>query len=161
VTAVAGWEAEHGAMHVAARPASLGDVKFLCLAYYDVQAFEGMPGDRLQEIVSQCPPLDARLRESGHLLSLASLGEVAGSVCVRPRGGKPIVTDGPFMETNEQIGSFFLIEAADMAEAVRIASMHPAATLGDELGWGIEIRPVRFFLEPGALSAEPRGPIGS
>ena len=54
------------------------------------------------------------------------------------------------METKEQIGSFFLIEAADMQEAVRIASLHPAALLGEELGWGIEIRPVKFFLEPGA-----------
>ena len=123
-------------------------MKFLCLAYYDQQAFGAMPPDQLRAITSQCPPHDAELRESGHLLSLASLAEVRGSVSVRPRGGKPTVTDGPFMETKEQIGSFFLIEAASLADAVRVASMHPAALLGETLGWGIEIRPVDLWLEP-------------
>jgi hypothetical protein len=123
-------------------------MKFLCLAYYDVVAFDAMPPEELQAIVGQCPPHDAALRESGNLLSLASLGEPRASVSVRPRGGKPIVTDGPFMETNEQIGSFFLIEAEDLAEAIRIASKHPAARLGEEVGWGIELRPVDFFVEP-------------
>lgn len=125
-------------------------MKFLCLAYYDVEAYRAMPRDQLSAVVSQCPPHDAELRESGNLLSLASLGEIRASVSVRPRGGKPTVTDGPFMETNEQIGSFFLIEADGIAEAIRIASKHPAARLGEELGWGIEIRPVDFFVEPGA-----------
>jgi len=123
-------------------------MKFLCLAYYDVEAFAAMSPDQRTALVRQCPPHDAALRDSGHLLGLASLGEVRASVSVRPRGGKPMVTDGPFMETNEQIGSFFLIEANDMAEAVAIASRHPAALLGAEVGWGIEVRPVDFYMEP-------------
>lgn len=123
-------------------------MKFLCLAYYDLEAFDATPGEELRAIVTQCPPHDAELRESGHLLSLASLAGVRASVSLRPRGGKPTVTDGPFMETKEQIGSFFLIEAADMAEAIRIASLHPAALLGEKIGWGIEIRPVDVLIEP-------------
>ena len=51
------------------------------------------------------------------------------------------------METKEQIGSFFMIEAADMTDAVRIASLHPAAQLGEQVGWGLEIRPVRHCVE--------------
>ena len=123
-------------------------MKFLVLAYYDVERFAALSPDEVQATVSQCPPHDAALRDSGNLLTIASLGELRATVSVRPRGGKPTVTDGPFMETNEQIGSFFLIEAADMADAVRIASLHPAAHLGEQVGWGLEIRPVDFFAEP-------------
>jgi hypothetical protein len=121
--------------------------KFLVLAYYDPRAFEAMSADERKALVGQCPPHDAALRDSGSLLEIASLGEVRASVSVRPRGGKPTVTDGPFMETNEQIGSFFMIEAADMAEAVRLASLHPAANLGEQAGWGLEVRPVTFCAE--------------
>jgi hypothetical protein len=120
-------------------------MKYLCLAYYDVEAYAAMPRDQLSAIVSQCPAHDAALRESGNLLSIASLGEPRASISMRPRGGKPVVTDGPFMETKEQLGSFFLIEAADLKEATRIAALHPAAQLGEKLGWGIEIRPVDFY----------------
>jgi len=68
-------------------------MKFLCLAYYDVEKFYAKPPDELRAITSQCPPHDAALRESGSLLSLASLGEVRASVTVRVRGGKPTVTE--------------------------------------------------------------------
>ncbi len=120
-------------------------MKFLVLAYYEPAAFEAMTPEAKQALVSQCPPHDAALRDTGSLLTIASLGEIRASVTVRPKNGKPVVTDGPYMETKEQLGSFFLIEAADMAEAVRIASLHPAAQLGDNAGWGLEIRPIRYF----------------
>jgi hypothetical protein len=61
---------------------------------------------------------------------------------VRARDGKPVVTDGPFVETRDVVASFLLIEARDLNDAIRIASLHPAANLGEELGWGIEIRPL-------------------
>lgn len=131
-------------------------MKFLVLAYYEPQAFHALTDDERKALVSQCPPRDAALRESGHLLTIASLGEVRASVSVRPRGGKPTVTDGPYMETKEQIGSFFLIEAADLDEAVRIASLHPAAHLGEGVGWGIEVRPVNFFSDLSNPGGPPR-----
>ncbi len=62
-----------------------------------------------------------------------------------PRGGKPQVTDGPYAEARELVGGFFIIEAADKEEAVRVASLHPAATLGESLGWGIEVHPISFL----------------
>ena len=61
---------------------------------------------------------------------------------LRPRGGKVSVTDGPYAETREQLGSYFLIEARDLDEAIRVASKHPAAQLNEHLGWGVEIRPI-------------------
>lgn len=122
-------------------------MKYLCLAYYDVPKFEALSDAERTAIVSQCPPLDAKLRATGSLLAQASLGEPTKSV--RPRKGKISVTDGPFIETNEQVGGFFLIEANDIDEAIRIASNHPAAHLGEEVGWGIEIRPMEGYVEIG------------
>ena len=53
-----------------------------------------------------------------------------------------MVSDGPFVETKERVGGLFLIEARDLNDAIRVASLHPAAHLGEQLGWGIEIRPI-------------------
>jgi hypothetical protein len=95
--------------------------------------------------VSQCRRYDEALRESGHLIVQASLGSPSASTTVRPRNGKPSVTDGPFIETKEQVGGFFLIEARDLNEAIRVAAKHPAANLGEQVGWGIEVRPIEGY----------------
>ena len=118
--------------------------QFLVLAYYDEKAYEALPKPELKAIVSQCPAHDERLRKSGHLLNVASLDSPRKAVTVRPRNGKPEVIDGPFIETKEQVGSYFLIEAKDLDEAVRVASLHPAAHLGEAMGWGIEVRAIDF-----------------
>jgi hypothetical protein len=55
------------------------------------------------------------------------------------------VTDGPYAEARELVGGFFIIEAADRDEAVWVASLHPAATLGERVWWGIEVHPIGFF----------------
>jgi hypothetical protein len=120
-------------------------MKYLCLAYYDERKFEALPEADLKALVSQCPPLDAALRASGHLVVQASLGSARASASIRPGAGKSFVTDGPFAETKEQIGGFFIIEARDKDDALRIASMHPAAQIGGHVGWGIEVRPIDAF----------------
>lgn len=122
-------------------------MKFLCLAYYDVDKFNALSKDELEALVSKCPAYDARLRESGHLLLSASLGEPKDTINIRPKSGKPTYTDGPFTETKELIGGFFMIEAADIDEAKRVASNHPAAHLGETVGWGVEVRPIGFYLD--------------
>jgi hypothetical protein len=58
------------------------------------------------------------------------------------------VTDGPFIETKEQVGSFFIVEADNIDEAVEIASKHPAALLGEQYGWGIEVRRIEHDESP-------------
>jgi len=120
-------------------------MKYLCLAYYDENKFEGLPKTELDALVSQCPPYDAALRKSGQLVVSASLDSARAGKALRPRKGKISVTDGPFTETKEQIGGFFIIEARDLDEAVRVASNHPAAHLGEQVGWGIEVRPIEMF----------------
>jgi hypothetical protein len=123
-------------------------MKFLCLGYYDEKKFDAMPKDEIDAIVRQCHTHDEALRNSGHLLMVASLAPPKASTSLRPRSGKPSVTDGPFAETKEQIGAFFIIEARDLDEATRLASLHPAAQLGEAVGWGVEVRAIDYFLQP-------------
>jgi len=125
-------------------------MKYLCLAYYEPEKMGAMAPAELKAMVSQCPPRDAQLKASGHLRVSASLGGPESVISVRPTGDQPRVTDGPFTESKELVGGFFIIEAADRDEAVRIASLHPAATLGQQAGWGIELHPIGMYLEPGA-----------
>ena len=126
-------------------------MKFLCLAYYDPAATAALPEEELASIVRQCPPLDEALRATGRLVAQASLGEPGSTRVIRTRRSRKLhVTDGPFTESKELVGGFFIIEAADMDDAVRIASLHPAAQLGDETGWAVEVWPIERFMEYGA-----------
>jgi hypothetical protein len=120
-------------------------VKYLCLAYYDEKAFEALPKAEFDAIVSKCPAYDDRLRKSGRLVVQALLGSPRATTVLRPKNGKPLVTDGPFVETKEQVGGFFIIEAADLDEAIRVAANHPAANLGEQVGWAVEIRPIEGY----------------
>ena len=122
-------------------------MKYLCLGYYDEKKFDALPKAERDAIVSQCPAYDAALRKSGRLIVVASLESPRAGKALRPRKGKVSATDGPFTETKEQIGSFFIIEAQDLDEAVRVASNHPAAHLGEQVGWGLEVRPIGMFEE--------------
>lgn len=120
-------------------------MKFLCLAYYDPVKFTAMSPAEVQALVSQCPAKDAALRKTGKLVLSASLGGADAAVSLRPRGGRTRVTDGPYAEAKEVAGGFFIVEAADKDEAIALASLHPAATLGEHVGWGIEVHPIGFF----------------
>ncbi len=119
-------------------------MRFLCLAYYDAKKMAALSPAELNALVSQCPAHDETLQKTGRVLTQESLDDLPLSRTIRPKGGKPFVTDGPFAETKEQVGGFFMIEAQDMEEAVMIASKHPAAYLGEQVGWGIEVRPIGF-----------------
>ncbi len=117
-------------------------MKFLCLAYYTPDKFAAMPPAAVRALVSQCPAHDAALRASGKLVMQASLGEPETARTILPQGGKPSFTDGPYVETKEQVGGFFIVDADDMDEALRIASLHPASRIGEEAGWCVEVRPI-------------------
>jgi hypothetical protein len=123
-------------------------MKFLCLAYYDEKKFEALPKDEVDALVRNCQAHDEALHQSGHLIVVASLGPTHATKSVTPKQGKALVTDGPFAETKEQIGAFFIIEARDLDEATEVASLHPAARLGENVGWAIEVRPIDYFEQP-------------
>ena len=115
-------------------------MKYLCLAYGDREKVQALSKEDFEALRAKCGVYDEELRKSGHFVESRSLEWDA--MTLRPRGGKTVTTDGPFAETKEQIGGLVVIEARDLNEAVRVASMHPAAHLGEHLGWGIEIRPI-------------------
>lgn len=121
-------------------------MKYLGLAYYNPDKFAAMTPDDVQALVSQCPPMDEKMRATGKVLVSASLSESRHWMTLRPRGGKPQISDGPYTEAKEMVGGLFIIEAESRDEAMRLAAMHPAASLGEAGGWGIELIPMDFYL---------------
>lgn len=106
-------------------------MKYLCLVYLDEERLAELPDE-------DCVDYDAAIRESGHCVASEALESVQTATTVRQRNGKLSITDGPFAETKEQLAGFYLIEAMDLNEAIRIASNIPPARVGS-----IEIRPIR------------------
>lgn len=123
-------------------------MKYLGLAYFTPEKFAALPPDDVKAIVSQCPALDEKMRATGKVLVSASLGDLENWRTLRPRNGKTQVTDGPYTESKEVVGGLFIIEADDHDEALRIASMHPAAQIGEEGEWAVELIPLELYLEP-------------
>ena len=113
-------------------------MKYLCMVLVDEKKLHALSESELQTLDDASLAFDDTLRKKGHLLAAQALESVSTATIVRVRGGKVSVTDGPFAETNEQIGGFLLIEAQDLNEAIQLASKVPAIQLG-----GIEIRPIK------------------
>lgn len=123
-------------------------MRYLGLAFYDPARFAELPPAELQALVSQCPARDEAMRATGKVLVSASLGGAGQVMSLRPRGGQPKISDGPYTEAKELVGGLFIIEADSREEALRLAAMHPAAVLGEAVGWGIELHPIGMWLEP-------------
>lgn len=115
-------------------------MKYLILAYGNQERMQALTKQEFEALVRRCQEYDAELRNSGHYVSGHSLEW--GVTTIRSRDGKVVTTDGPFVETKEQVGGVVFIEARDLNEAIRVAALHPAAHLGEELGWGLEVRPI-------------------
>jgi len=112
-------------------------MKFLCLVYYDEKTLEAMPADEFKVFSDEHVVLDNELRESGRSIAAEALQPIQTARTVRVRNGKVSTTDGPFAETKEQLGGFYLLEAPSIDEAVEAAARIPSARLGS-----IEVRPV-------------------
>jgi hypothetical protein len=123
-------------------------MKYLGLAYFTPDRFAAMAPAEVKNLVSQCPPLDEKMRATGKVLVSASLGDLDSWRTLRPRSGRTQVTDGPYTVSKEVVGGLFIIDADSREEALRIAAMHPAATLGEEAGWAVELIPMDFYLAP-------------
>ena len=113
-------------------------MKYLCLVYMQEKDLNAVPD-------SDCMAFGESLRSSGRYLAAEALQPVETATTVRVRADKASVTDGPFAETKEQLAGFYLIEAQDLDEAIRVAADIPPARAGAA---SIEVRPVRQ-LEPG------------
>lgn len=118
-------------------------MKYLCLGYLDMNAFDAIPEAERDAIMTQCFAQCKPFRATGKVLLEEGLEHFTKAKSIRPKRGRPSVTDGPFIETKEQLGSVFIVEADSIDEAVEIASLHPAAIYGEEYGFGIEVRPIQ------------------
>jgi len=119
---------------------------YVGLAYFTPDKFAALAPEDVKALVSQCPALDEKMRATGKLLVSASLGDLEHWRTLLPQGGKTRVIDGPYTESKEVVGGLFIIEADSHDEALRIAAMHPAATLGEAGGWAVELIPLDFYL---------------
>ena len=125
-------------------------MKYLGLGYYAPEQFDRLSPAEQAAVGATCKPYDEKLYATGKVFAVASLGGPRVAT-IRPRNGRSHVTDGPFAEAKEIVGSFFIVEADDFDEAVRLASMHPAAIVGEELGFAVEVRPIDYYVEtPGS-----------
>src|SRR5262245_13167602 len=113
-------------------------MKYLCLIHRDDHVIDSMSKSEIGELIEEHLAYDDEIRKSGHFILAEALENAQDSTIVKVRNGKMIVTDGPFAETKEQLGGFFLIEARDLNEAIHVASKIPSARLGS-----VEIRAVR------------------
>ena len=113
-------------------------MRFLFTIYVDERELEAMSTESRQRLVDAALDYTDELRKSGHFIASNALQPVRTARTIRVRGGTVATTDGPFAETKEQLGGFFLIEARDMDEACAIASRFPPLRVGT-----VEVRPVR------------------
>lgn len=115
-------------------------MNYLLMAYGDEKKCNALTPEEWKDLAARCQAYDEELKKTGRVVASGSLGW--GSTAMRLNAGKLNVTDGPFIEANEVVGGFVIIEARDLNEAIQIASLHPAARTGENLGWGIELRPM-------------------
>jgi hypothetical protein len=112
-------------------------MKYLLLVHHDEEAFRKRSELERSALLQESVQLANELHANGQYLSAAPLHPTSETRCVKAGNGKPLITDGPFAETREQIGGYFLIEAKDLEEAVGIAARIPGARIGT-----VEVRPV-------------------
>ena len=105
-------------------------MRYMLLVHHDEVSFAQRPEDERHGMLRESVQLANQLHATGQYLNAAPLHPSAETACVQVRDGKRLVTDGPFAETREQIGGYFLVEARDVNEAIEIAARIPGARIG-------------------------------
>ena len=117
---------------------------YLLLIYDEEKKWEDMPQEQAGKMFAEYGAFTTDIKASGHFKAGEALKPVATATTVRVRDGKRLTTDGPFAETREQLGGFYMIEAKDLDEALAIAERIPSARIGS-----IEVRPILEYPAPG------------
>jgi hypothetical protein len=118
-------------------------MKYLLLCCIEERKFEAMSEHECESFMEALAAYCDQLQKAGHLIAAEPLESVEQAVTIRSTSGKVSITDGPFAETKEQIGGFFLINARDLNEAIQLASKFPSMHLGS-----MEVRPVMQLNQP-------------
>lgn len=112
-------------------------MKYLCLIYDDESSWPKMSKAESDSMMGEYYHFTEDIRKSGHYLGGNALQPTTTATTVRVRNGKLSTTDGPFAETKEQLGGYYLIEAKDLNDAVQVAARIPASRAGS-----VEVRPI-------------------
>lgn len=113
-------------------------MRYLCLIYFDEKNLNALSKDERDALSEESYAYCDVLRQNGQFIAAEPLQPVHTATTLRVRAGKVSTTDGPFAETKEQLGGFFMIDVSDLNDAIRVASRIPAARLGC-----IEVRPIK------------------
>jgi hypothetical protein len=127
-------------------------MKYLCLIYENEKGWETMPPADSEAIMNEYFTFTADIQKNGKLVASEALQPTQTATTVRVRNGKISTTDGPFAETKEQLGGFYLIEAIDLNDAIQVAARIPSARSG-----AVEVRPVVDFSAEVAKREEAAG----
>jgi hypothetical protein len=112
-------------------------MKYLCLIYADESIVQRMSKAEADSMIAEYVAFTETMRKSGTFVGGNRLQRVEAATTVRLRDGKLSTTDGPFAETKEQLGGYYLVEARDLNDAIQVASRIPGARIGS-----IEVRPI-------------------
>lgn len=115
-------------------------MKYLCLIYDDESKWGTMPQAEAEAMMGEYFAFTEGIKQSGHYIGGEALQPTQTATSVRVRSGKISTTDGPFAETKEQLGGYYLINAKDLNDAIQVASKIPSSRIGT-----IEIRPIQEF----------------
>lgn len=112
-------------------------MKYLCLIYEDESLWHTMPKAEAEKVYGEYFTFTDGIKKSGHYIGGNPLQPTNTATTVRVRNGKVSTTDGPFAETKEQLGGYYLVEAKDLNDAIHVAARIPGARIGS-----IEVRPI-------------------
>ena len=115
-------------------------MRYLCLIYDEEKKLGAMSKGESDAFMGEYFAFTEDIKKSGHYVGGEALQPVNTATSVRVRGGKMSTTDGPFAETKEQLGGYYLINAKDLNDALQVASKIPSAKLGT-----VEVRPIQEF----------------
>ena len=115
-------------------------MRYLCLIYDEEKRLDARSAKEMEAFTGEYFAFTEAIQKSGHYLGGEALQPVQTATTVRVRNGRVSTTDGPFAETKEQLGGFYLIEARDLNDAIQVASRIPSARVGS-----VEVRPIREF----------------
>jgi hypothetical protein len=117
-------------------------MKYLCLVYIEEKKADAMLKSEMDALMEETGAYNEALQQSGRFISAAGLQPVQTATTVRMRNGKLSITDGPFAETKEVLGGFYVIEARDLNEAIQLASKSPSLRIGS-----VEVRPIDELIQ--------------
>ena len=112
-------------------------MKYMMLIYDDERQWAKMSDAERKEVMGEYRQFSEKVRSGGHYITGSQLQPTSAATSVRVRDGKRLLTDGPFAETREQLGGYYLLETKDLDEALALAAQIPSARLGT-----IEVRPL-------------------